>query len=255
MQTGAITSYFDVAQLTINGFWLFFAGLIVYLRREDKREGYPLVGDLPGDTTHGWFPLTPEPKTYLFADGSTITVPRSEREPTGGLKPTGPNSTYPQVPTGNPLVDAVGPAAYAQRHDVPDKDWEGHPRIVPLRVAQGWSIDSEEPDPRGYKVVGLDGVVAGTVREAWIDRVEPQVYYLEVSLAAGGRIILVPFRLAKLNATTKTISVRTLTAAQFADVPGLRNPNVVTLLEEDKISAYFAGGQLYATPERAEPVI
>ena len=255
MQTGAITSYFDVAQLTIDGFWLFFAGLIVYLRREDKREGYPLVGDLPGDTTHGWFPMTPEPKTYLFADGSTVTVPRSEREPTGGLKPTGPNSTYPQVPTGNPLVDAVGPAAYAQRHDVPDKDWEGHPRIVPLRAAKDFYIDPDEPDPRGYKVVALDRVVVGTVREAWIDRVEPQVTFLEVSLAAGGRTILVPFRLATLSVPAKTVSVVSINSAQFANVPGLKNPDVVTLLEEDKIAAYFSGGHLYATAERQEPVI
>lgn len=255
MQTGAITSYFDVAQLTIDGFWLFFAGLIVYLRREDKREGYPLVGDHPGETTHGLFPATPDPKTYLLADGSTVTVPRSEREPTGGLKPTGSDSSYPQVPSGNPLRDAVGPAAYAQRHDVPDKDWEGHARIVPLRVARDFFVDPDEPDPRGYKVVALDGVVAGTVRELWIDRVEPQVTFLEVALAAGGRTILVPFRLATLCVPAKTVSVISITSAQFADVPGLKSPDIVTLLEEDKITAYFAGGHLYATAERQEPVI
>jgi photosynthetic reaction center H subunit len=255
MQTGAITSYFDAAQLTIDAFWLLFAGLIVYLRREDKREGYPLVGDRPGETTHGLFPTTPDPKTYLLADGSTVTVPRSEREPTGGLTPTGPDSSYPQVPSGNPLRDAVGPAAYAQRHDVPDKDWEGHARIVPLRAAPDFYIEATEPDPRGYEVVGLDGKLAGTVREVWVDRVEPQVTYLEVALAAGGRVILVPFRLSTLNVPAKTVSVVSITAAQFADVPGLKNPNIVTLLEEDKITAYFAGGKLYATAERQEPVI
>jgi photosynthetic reaction center H subunit len=38
-------------------------------------------------------------------------------------------------------------------------------------------------------------------------------------------------------------------------VPGLRNPDVVTRLEEDKICAFYAGGHLYATPERAEPLV
>jgi photosynthetic reaction center H subunit len=40
--TGAITGYVDVAQLALYAFWAFFFGLILYLRREDRREGYPL---------------------------------------------------------------------------------------------------------------------------------------------------------------------------------------------------------------------
>ena len=45
MQTGAITSHIDVAQVALYAFWIFFAGLIFYLRSEDKREGYPLQSD------------------------------------------------------------------------------------------------------------------------------------------------------------------------------------------------------------------
>ncbi len=33
---GAITSYIDVAQVVLYAFWIFFAGLIFYLRREDR---------------------------------------------------------------------------------------------------------------------------------------------------------------------------------------------------------------------------
>ncbi len=44
-EIGAITGYIDVAQMALYAFWLFFAGLIYYLHREDKREGYPLVSD------------------------------------------------------------------------------------------------------------------------------------------------------------------------------------------------------------------
>ena len=50
MQTGAITGYIDVAQLVLYAFWFFFAGLIWYLRREDKREGYHRV-----ERTYGQF--------------------------------------------------------------------------------------------------------------------------------------------------------------------------------------------------------
>ena len=38
MPTGAITSEIDVAQVVLYAFWFFFAGLIIYLRKEDKRE-------------------------------------------------------------------------------------------------------------------------------------------------------------------------------------------------------------------------
>ena len=49
MIRGAITSNIDVAQVVLYAFFVFFAGLIFYLRREDRREGYPLeVGGQPG---------------------------------------------------------------------------------------------------------------------------------------------------------------------------------------------------------------
>jgi photosynthetic reaction center H subunit len=54
---------FDLAQLALYAFWLFFAGLVFYLRREDKREGYPLATEF-GEEKHG-FPRTPEPKTFI----------------------------------------------------------------------------------------------------------------------------------------------------------------------------------------------
>lgn len=41
MPTGALTGYVDVAQVVLYAFFLFFAGLVFYLRREDRREGYP----------------------------------------------------------------------------------------------------------------------------------------------------------------------------------------------------------------------
>ena len=56
----------DVGSLAIWAFWLFFAGLVYYLRREDKREGYPLETERPGVTAQG-FPAVPPAKHYLTA--------------------------------------------------------------------------------------------------------------------------------------------------------------------------------------------
>jgi photosynthetic reaction center H subunit len=56
--------HIDGAQIVLYFFWLFFFGLVYYLRREDKREGYPLESER--GPVHG-FPLTPEKKTYNTA--------------------------------------------------------------------------------------------------------------------------------------------------------------------------------------------
>ena len=54
--------YVDGAQVAIYAFWLFFGGLVYYLRRVDKREGYPL--ESPQGTREGW-PQPADPKSYL----------------------------------------------------------------------------------------------------------------------------------------------------------------------------------------------
>ena len=48
MMRGSLTSYMDVAQVVLYAFFMFFAGLIFYLRREDRREGYPLENEAAG---------------------------------------------------------------------------------------------------------------------------------------------------------------------------------------------------------------
>jgi len=54
----------DVAQLAIWLFWLFFASLVFYLRREDKREGYLRGPENPGGIARG-FPEPPGPKSFI----------------------------------------------------------------------------------------------------------------------------------------------------------------------------------------------
>lgn len=177
---------------------------------------------------------------------------------------TKPGATYDAVvyqpgapiqPEGDPMTSGLGPAAWADRADHPDLTVHGEPKIVPMRVAQNFYVEPRDPDPRGMTVVGLDGVVAGRVVDLWVDRSEPQVRYYEVELAAGGRTVLMPFAVARVDARRGVVKTKSILAAQFAAVPGTKDPELVTLLEEDKIMAYFAGGYLYATPDRARPLV
>jgi len=38
-------------------------------------------------------------------------------------------------------------------------------------------------------------------------------------------------------------------------VPAIAQPDRITRLEEDKVTAYYGAGTLYATPERQEPLL
>jgi len=260
MQTGAITGYIDVAQLALYGFWLFFAGLIWYLHREDKREGYPLVAPRrKGRVIVEGFPNVPPPKTFLMHDGSTILVPRPEA-PEGPLKAIYADSFpgAPLVPVGDPMLAEVGPGAYARRADVPDLAFDDNlPKIVPLRSAPEFFLAWEDPDLHGFTVVGADGVEAGIVIDTWIDRSEVVVRYVGVRLTLPGatHTVLLPLNYLAIRAKQRQVRTSFIQGAQFAYVPVLRNPDVVTLLEEDKIMAYYSAGVLYATPRRAGPLL
>ena len=160
----------------------------------------------------------------------------------------------PLEPTGNPMLSNMGPAAYANRPDRPDLTLEGVARIVPLRVAPGFHLDHNGVDPRGMSVVGGDNEVAGTVTDVWVDRAEPSTRFYEVALAGSTRTVLLPTTCTRIKARTNEVMVKSIFARQFADVPPIANPDRVTLLEEDKIQAYYASGYMYASPARSEPL-
>jgi photosynthetic reaction center H subunit len=260
MPTGAITGYLDVAQLTLYAFWIFFAGLIWYLRREDKREGYPLISDHSDRTAVEGLPNVPAAKTFLLPHGGIRNAPRLREEPPLAAVPVAAWPGSPLEPTGDPMRDGVGAAAFANRADVEELTYEGEPRISPLRIAPLFLLEPTDPDPRGMTVIAADGVPAGVVVDVWIDRTEPQIRYLEVELAvpsADPRTVLLPVPFARkiLGGRRQLVMVGAITAAQFADVPGLGHPDQVTMLEEDKIAAYFAGGYRYAMARRMGPVL
>lgn len=134
---------------------------------------------------------------------------------------------------------------------------DGLPKVVPLRAALAFFLTSEDPDLRGYTVIGCDGVAAGTVAETWIDRSEVVVRYEEVKLDVGGasHTVLLPINFAKIVAKQRQLRVHAIRGEQFVHVPVLKHPDSVTLQEEDKILAFFGGGTLYALPSRAESLL
>jgi photosynthetic reaction center H subunit len=251
------TQYVDLAQVVLYLFWAFFAVLILYLHRESKREGYPLLTEenRPGLSIVG-FPGMPPPKTYKLFHGGEVTVPapdgRADARPLA-LARTAPWTGAPYVPTGDPMADGVGPASWAERADHPDLTVDGHDKIVPLRIASEFHVEANDPDPRGLPVVGADDVRAGVISDLWVDRAEFYFRYYEVKLD-DGRTVLLPVTMARIEGRKK-VKVRAILGSQFGGVPQLKSPDRITFLEEEKVSAYYGGGYLYATPARQEPIV
>ena len=185
MGTGAITGYIDVAQIVLYIFWIFFFGLVYYLQMESKREGFPLETAYPnGDIQYSsGFVMSPTPKTFLLEHGEAVSYPNDKVSPqTLHAQPLYRYAGSPLVPTGNPMVDGVGPGAYADRADVPDAMWHGEAKIIPLRAAEGFGVAANDVDPRGLPVLGGDDEVGGTVVDLWIDKMEMMFRYLEVAV-------------------------------------------------------------------------
>ena len=88
--------------------------------------------------------------------------------------------------------------------------------------------------------------------DLWVDRAEPIFRYAELDV--GGRRVLLPMTLAMVS-SDGSVNVKSIRSDQFAQVPGLSNPDQVTLQEEDRISAFYGGGRLYATPDRVESLV
>jgi len=253
-----LLSNVDVTELSMYIFTIFFIGLILYLRREDRREGYPLEEDTTGrlEPAEGLFWFA-QPKTFKLLHGrATRTVPNPAREPRNlSAKRMAVWPGAPSDPTGdNILAAGVGPGAFAERARAPDLTEHGVARIVPMRIATDFSVSKDDPNPIGMKVIGLDGKPAGAVSDLWIDRGEHMIRYIEVTTSEdlGSKRIVVPMPMVVVDRSKRVVRCDAVTAAQLAAAPTTESTDQITLYEEDRISGYFGAGYLYALPTRKE---
>ncbi len=253
---GAVTANWDVASIIFTLFILFFIGLLFYLTLESKREGFPLETQRFGQITNKEIGLIMMPKAKVFhTEAGVDYVAPLANAPTPEVLnavPAHHMNGAPLVPTGNPLLAGVGPGSYANRADVPDVGLHGEPRIVPLAKLPTFSVHAKDINPIGMTVYGADQQAGGTVTDLWVDHMESMIRYLEVQLPQGDRVLLPQnFALIKPDG----IKVHAILGAQFQGVPKTKSNEQITLLEEEKVMAYYGAGLLYATPERQEPLI
>jgi photosynthetic reaction center H subunit len=247
----------DVAELVFLAFVLFFIGLLFYLRREDRREGYPLEDEVTGRVdSWGGAMMSATAKTFLLPFGQgTATTPTQGREPVNVAgKRTFRSPGAPYAPTGNPLLDGMGPAAWADRSKTPDLNWNGTNRIVPIGSAShSVAIHHKDTDPRGLKVIAADGVVAGIITDLWIDTSDDCIRYFEVD--TGTKKVLAPLAMSVVKGNRGIVEIDAINAADYDAVPMPGTPGQISRYEEERVLAYFGGGYLYANSARQEPLI
>ena len=240
---------FDLAQLTLYLFWAFFVGLVIYLQRENNREGFPLVTESGEISSNQGMPSTPdEIKTFKLPHGrGEAVVPDHNRDKRElALEQNNVANGAPLFPTGDPMIDGVGAAAWADRRDLPELDGHGKPKLQPMKNVEGFEVSAGK-DPRGLDLISADKKVVGKITDLWVDVPEQLVRYLEVELS-NKTSCLVPIPLAKIN--TDSVSVNSLYGKHFPNVPKIKSKKQVTMLEEEKISAFIGGGNLYASYDR-----
>ncbi|WP_322893160.1 MULTISPECIES: photosynthetic reaction center subunit H [unclassified Yoonia] len=248
---------FDLASAAIWSFWIFFAGLIYYLQTENMREGYPLQDDNGNVAPNqGPFPV-PKDKIYALRDGrGEIAMPSGQNPDRTDLALVASSRAAgsPFIPTGDPMMDGVGPAAWAPRRDIPELDAHGHVKIKPMSMLPDFKV-SAGMDPRGKVVVGGDGEVIGRIIDMWVDVPESLVRYLTVDLnpEGTGKTRLIPMNMSRIKGNR--VVVRSLYAHNWDGVPVTKLADQITMLEEEKITAYYAGGTLYASAARLEPQV
>jgi photosynthetic reaction center H subunit len=247
----------DVAELVFYIFFAFFLGLVIYLRREDRREGYPLEEDVGGKLLWNEGPLQrATPKSFQLSFGRDAVSPEIDRAREPVVVPNATREAWPGSPldpVGNPLTAGVGPGAYAQRADTADLGMLGHPRIVAMSQQDHFAFHGRDPDIRGKAILGADKAVAGHVGEVWVDLSDHAIRYLTANLEGGGQAV-VPFAMCSV-AYNGTVTCDALLASQFTGAPLPKDPTKLTLLEEEQILGYFGAGYLYASPDRVEPYL
>lgn len=236
----------DVALLCVIAFVLFFAGLVYHLRREDKREGYPLEIEGYDGRIHSaeGFPAVPAPKVFHRPHGrGTVQVPREEDPETVRPERELPPIGYPLDPGPDPLMEGIGAAAWARlREEKPDLDVEGEPKLIPLNDNNEYYIPDGDPDPRGWNLVSADERRVGRVHDLWFNRAEFFLRYYEVSIEGAEGRRLIPAFFAEALPRDRIVRATTLVAKDLRRIPVRAAEDCITMREEDRLNGFFAGG-------------
>jgi uncharacterized protein (TIGR02271 family) len=97
--------------------------------------------------------------------------------------------------------------------------------VAALRDLDDFQVAEGFPDPRGWDVLGADGVKVGKVHDLIVDTAAMRTRYLDVELdkkaigARDDRDVLIPVGTARLDDTDDRVILGSLSGAQLASLP------------------------------------
>lgn len=248
---GNVVGNLDIAILCVIAFVIFFVGLVFHLRREDKREGYPIeVAGLFGKTYFAeGFPPMPSPKIFYRPHGRGVAyAPRTEEPEVVRPGTTLPPMGFPLDPGPDPLGEGIGAAAYTTlREEEPDLDVEGEPKLIPLNEHPEYYVPDGDPDPRGWVLISADDRKVGIVHDLWFNRAEFFLRYYEVSIDGAEGRRLIPAFFAEALPSDGAVRATTLVAEDLRRAPVRAREDCITMREEDRLNGFFAGGLRFST--------
>ena len=251
---GVISSQLDIPTIAFWVFVLFFVGLVFWLQRESKREGYPLrASPFTPEQMDGFPPPPAQPRTYILNEGGTTQAPHYYPQVPFHAAPVHRFDGTPLTPLGNPLLAGIGPGSWVRKRNEPALTERGDLLLQPLRLLPEWSVLRLDADPRGMAVLDWRLNPVGHVSELWIDRGIKIIRFLEVELDAslGAKHVLVPIFHTDIREAPRRVRVTALWAHQFIDIPMPATPDLITGQEEERLNAYFTAGQFF----RGSPLV
>lgn len=148
----------------------------------------------------------------------------------------------------HPAFDHRG--LYAGRHPIArDEGVRADAGLQPLRQLNGYRIAREEPDVRGWPVIGADAPL-GITADLIVDVDAEDVRYLV--LERDGRRVLLPIGFLDVDVDTERIIAPSLYADDVAHLPVYRGGSVERAFEQqarDAIEEQFSGPRLYDLPD------
>ena len=255
---GVIGSQLDIPTIVFWIFVLFFLALVFWLQRENKREGYPLkASPFTPERIDGFPPMPTEPLIYLLNEGGSTQAPHHFPQAPMHAAPVHRFDGTPLSPLGNPLLAGIGPGSWVRKRDDPARNERGELMLQPLRLLPEWSVLREDSDPRGMAVVDWRLNPVGRVSDVWVDLGAKIIRFLEVELNPalgapnGPSHVLVPIFHTDIAERTRRVRVTALWAHQFAEIPTLATPGIISGQEEERLNAYFNAGEFF----RGSPVV
>lgn len=126
-----------------------------------------------------------------------------------------------------------------------DKDYEKH--LFRLNELENFKVSEDEPDIRGWKVVGQDGNTVGKVDELIVDPNQKKVRYIDVNIGQqfskgnADRHLLIPIGATRIHEKEDNILIQGINEEKLKRCPVLEQEPITRDYEHSLTDSLLSG--------------